>query len=88
MNFDSDFETKVVEDQKIEPYEQCVEAVHVTISNGSGCGQAYCNTCNQDICLYIGYHYARLESWQEKPTQKNPMCYQVTEADSKWRRYC
>ena len=50
-------ESGAAENQKTRPRVQCGEAVHATDNNDHGCGQAYCNRCNEDVVLDLGYHY-------------------------------
>ena len=55
-------EAEVVEDQMTGPHGQCGEAAHVIDNTDLECGQAYCNRCNEDVGLYLGYHCVILES--------------------------
>ena len=72
----------VAENQMTGPRGHCGEAVHVTDSNDHECGQVYCNRCNEDVDVYLGYHCVLLERQCEKLTQKNMKCYQM--AKYKW----
>ena len=76
MRANSDFDSQVeVVYQKIKPHKQYVEVSHVTDTNDHRCGQACCNTCSEDVGLFLSYHHVHLEKWFEKPTQKNLECY-------------
>ena len=37
------------QNQKTGPRGQCGEAFHVTDNNDDECGQAYCNSCNEEL---------------------------------------
>ena len=54
-------EVKAAENQMTGPRGQCGEAVHIIDSYDHECGQVYCNRCNEDIGLYLGYHCVLLE---------------------------
>ena len=53
---------KAAEDQMTGPRRQCGEAAHLTDNTDHKCGQAYCNRYNEDVGLYLGYHFVLLES--------------------------
>ena len=55
-------EAEVAEDQMTGPPGQCEKAAHVTDNTDHECGQAYCNRCNEDVSLYLGYHCVLLKS--------------------------
>ena len=42
--------------QMTRPRGQCRESVHITDNNDHKCGQAYCNSCSEDVVLYSGYN--------------------------------
>ena len=44
----------LLNDQNIEPNEQCGEVSHVTDSIDHGCVQAYDSMCIEDVVLYLG----------------------------------
>lgn len=43
--------------------------------------------CYEEVSLYLDYHYVCIKDWFEKPTYKNPKCYEAVESEIGWRRY-
>ena len=56
------WEAEATKDQMTGLRGQCGEAAHVTDYTDHEYGQAYCNRCNEDVGLYLGYHCVILES--------------------------
>ena len=67
---EAELELEVEEDKKIEPYKQHVKVDHVIGSNNHECSQLCCNTCNEDVVLYLVsyhvHHESRFGNWTKK----------------------
>ena len=59
--------------QKTGPRGQWGEAIHATDNNNHECGQAYCNSCSEDVVLYFGYHCVLLVKCIPVPTPLIPL---------------